>query len=436
MRLPLVVLILAGLAACGSGGRAKPDAPGASDACVGIGCLVVNCKIQNKPNTTISGTVFAPNGTLALYNATVYIPTEDPGPLHDGVECGQCTDVLPGNPVARAISDATGHFTLDNVPVGNDIPLVIQIGKWRRQVLLENIQPCTDNPQDAEHTRLPKSHFEGDIPRIAITTGSCDALECLIRRLGVSDGEFTADSGPGRIHLYNGNGASQASNGTNLSPAQTLWGDPNKLKNYDMVLMSCECSQNPTTKPQAAMDAMKGYADIGGRLFMSHYHNIWISGETGNPSHAPQVWNSIATWVDNYPTIDSDTIDQVNNPHGAAFASWMSAVGGSTTSGQVPLDSSSTRQTVDKMDPTKAERWVYWDNGGSQYPQDFQFTTPNEAPKDQRCGKVVFSDMHVSSGSFSSGMFPSGCSTSSLSAQEKALAFMLFDIATCVNVVQ
>ncbi|MGE5186309.1 MAG: carboxypeptidase-like regulatory domain-containing protein [Acidobacteriota bacterium] len=433
MRLPLVVLILAGLASCG-GGREKPDAPPPADACVGIGCLVVNCKIQNKPDTTISGTVYAPNGTLALYNATVYIPTEDPGPLHEGVECGQCTDTLPGNPVARATSDETGKFTLTNVPSGNDIPLVIQIGKWRRQVLLENIQPCTDNPIDAEHTRLPKSHFEGDIPRIAITTGECDALECLIRRLGVADGEFTADTGTGRIHLYNGNGANQIGN-TTLSPAQALWSNPNKLKNYDMVLMSCECSQNPTTKPQASMDNMKAYADIGGRLFMSHYHNIWISGETGNPSHAPMVWKDIATWTDNYPSISSDTIDQVNNPHGAAFAAWMQAVGGGS-SGQVPIDSSTSRQTVNTMDPNKAERWIYWDNGGSQYPQDFQFTTPNEAPKDQRCGKVVFSDMHVTSEQSSSGTFPSGCTTSALTAQEKALAFMLFDIATCVQVVQ
>ena len=435
MRLALVVF-LAGLAACGSGGRAKPDAAPAADACEGIGCLVVNCKVQNKPNTTISGTVYAPNGTLPLYNATVYIPTEDPGPLHEGVECGQCVDQLPGNPIARAVSDPSGHFSLDNVPSGNDIPLIVQVGKWRRQVLLQNIQPCQDNALDAEHTRLPKSHFEGDIPHIAITTGSCDALECLIRRLGVADGEFGTDGDNARIHLYNGNGASQLGNGTNLANATVLWSDPNKLKNYDMVLMSCECSQNPSTKPQQSMDNMKAYADIGGRLFMSHYHNIWISGETGNPSHAPQVWNSIATWVDNYPSITSDTIDQVNNPNGAAFASWMTAVGGSTTAGQVPIDSSSSRQTVNTMDPTKAERWIYWDNGGSQYPQDFQFTTPNEAAKDARCGKVVFSDMHVSSDSSSFGMFPSGCSTSPLSSQEKALAFMLFDIAQCVTVVQ
>ena len=93
-------------------------------------------------------------------------------------------------------------------------------------------------------------------------------------------------------------------------------------------------------------------------------------------------------------------------------------------------------QSLELEPEWQAERWVYYDGGGTQYPQDFQFTTPNEAPKAQRCGKVVFSDMHVASDSFSSGQFPSGCSTSPLTAQEKALAFMFFDIATCVSVIQ
>jgi len=72
---------------------------------------------------------------------------------------------------------------------------------------------------------------------------------------------------------------------------------------------------------------------------------------------------------------------------------------------------------------------------GVDYPQNFQFTTPNEAPKEARCGKVVFSDMHVASGStsFSGTPFPEGCSTGPMTPQEKALAFMLFDIATCVG---
>ncbi len=164
---------------------------------------------------------------------------------------------------------------------------------------------------------------------------------------------------------------------------------------------------------------------------------MWIGGETSVPTHAPAVWKDIATWNEGLADPSVDTIDQTtNNPKGSAFAMWMVNVMGSSGNGAITIESGTGRQTAVSVDNTKAERWVYYDAGGTQYPQNFQFTTPNEMPKDQRCGKVVFSDMHVASGSSSSGQFPSGCSATPLSPQEKALAFMFFDIESCVGVIQ
>ena len=66
---------------------------------------------------------------------------------------------------------------------------------------------------------------------------------------------------------------------------------------------------------------------------------------------------------------------------------------------------------------------------------NFQFTTPQNVDASLRCGKVVFSDMHVSADSTSQPgtAYPNGCSTNPLTPQEKALAFMFFDIASCVG---
>jgi len=183
---------------------------------------------------------------------------------------------------------------------------------------------------------------------------------------------------------------------------------------------------------------VKAYADLGGRIFMSHWHNIWIEGSTqGGGNQKPAVWPQTSTWNNSGTTFSTppDLIDEVNNPKGRSFATWMLNVQGSTTRDQI--DIMMGKQTATAVDNTKAERWVYWENGGMQYPQNFQFTTPNEMPVQQRCGKVVFSDMHVASGSTSApGMpYPSGCSSAPLTPQEKALAFMFFDIASCVSVV-
>jgi len=128
-------------------------------------------------------------------------------------------------------------------------------------------------------------------------------------------------------------------------------------------------------------------------------------------------------------------------PKGMSFAQWMLNVGGSTTRDQVTVND--PRYTCSANDATKSDRMVYVDPAlstplGKVSVQDLQFTTPQNMPADQRCGKVVFSDMHVSSGSTSSAAvpYPGGCAMTDLSAQEKALAFIFFDIASCVGIVQ
>ncbi|MEO8700210.1 MAG: carboxypeptidase regulatory-like domain-containing protein [Kofleriaceae bacterium] len=435
-------LILIGLIACGPNnrnnpGNAEPDAtvPDTGN-CVGLLCQVVNCEAQGKPPTTISGTVFAPNGTLALYGVTVYIPNLDPGPFVEGAQCERCDNTpLPGEPIVQTISDEAGNFTLANTPAGGSVPLVVTIGKWRRIVSIPMVQQCADNPLPSSLTRLPQHKAEGDIPKIAIATGNCDALECLLRKLGVSDFEFTPESGDGRIHMYASNGANKLADSTPFTNVSALWNDVEKLKQYDIAMLSCECGARPAEKPQVAMDAMKAYADLGGRVFLSHYHNVWITGEAANPAHAPAVWPTIATCTADGFANGDDQIDQVDNPKGASFASWMVNVMGSTTPGVIPIQSGSSRQTCTSIDATKAERWVYMPSGTGQLPQNFQFTTPNELPEEERCGKVVFSDMHVASGSTSRSTngFPSGCSGAGMTPQEKALAFMFFDIAGCVG---
>ncbi|MGE3460139.1 MAG: carboxypeptidase-like regulatory domain-containing protein, partial [Kofleriaceae bacterium] len=433
------------IAACGERAQAPSDSSaGEPDACDGLACAVVNCGAKGLPPTSISGTVYAPNGTLALYGATVYVPASDPGPLPEGVQCDRCNFL--GGAVSTTVTDDKGEFVLRDVPATTDVPVVIQIGKWRRQLTIPNVAACQDLPLSAVETRLPKNKSEGDIPLIAITTGDADALECLVRKLGVDDTEFTTDTQGGRVHLFNGNGAMEFETGFaggsgEFPNATALWNTTSKLSNYDITMFSCEGGQYPDTKSQAAMQAVHDYAGLGGRVFMSHWHNIWIGGEDGDPSHGLADWMSIMEFDYAAPQPDTTQLTVVDQaaPKGAVFATWLENVGASPVMrGQLQVKA--PRYTAQSVDPAKGERWVYVDPTlsspmGRTGVQNTLFTTPNEVPADQRCGKVVFSDMHVSSGSSSKPdtPFPGGCSASPMSPQEKALAFIFFDIATCLG---
>jgi hypothetical protein len=429
---------------CTSDGRCQGEGE-----CNGLECNVVDCAGMGMTDTTIKGTVYAPNGTLPLYGITVYVPNAPVGALTEGAECSRCSDDLPGSPLVRTTTDENGNFTLTGAPAGADIPLVITSGKWRRQITIPSVGQCAETALPGADTRLPKNKSEGDIPKIALTTGDADSLECLIRKLGIDDAEITSSSGMGRVNFFEGDGvdgfAAGFAGGANqsFSPATGFWDDVNKLKPYDIVILSCEGGQQDTPKDQGDLDAMKAYADLGGRVFASHWHNIWIGGgfqAGGNP--VINSWEQVATWenVGNLADGSIDLIDENQNPKGASFATWMFSPGvmGSTVRGEIVVNDG--RITAKAVDPARGERWTFV-KGGQNQVQNFQFTTPQEQPVDQRCGKVVFSDMHVSGGpDLSNGKkYPNSCGNngmlSPLTPQEKALAFMLFDLASCVGVI-
>lgn len=436
MRALLIALALVG--ACkfdklpslsGDGGGGDDGGGSGSDACVGIGCNVEECNPGEE--TKITGRVLLPNATTPMANVDVYVPATDPGLVMPGATCAPCA-ALPGNPVVRAKTGVDGTFTLVDVPSGDNIPLVVQIGKWRRQYTIPMVPACMTTTVPDERIRLPRNRAEGDLPRIAMTTGSADALECVMLKIGVDLSEFGTLGGPEAIHMFappSGSGANKFAAGPMFANAQQLWGSTAMMMAYDTIIFGCEGQQFANMKPQTAMLAVKGYADGGGRIFASHYQNIWIGGELNVPSHAPPDWPAIARFV-NGTAPSGDTLIQTNVPGGQEFAEWQMGVAGGVF-GHIQMQPNTQRSSVQMLDPTMA-RWVA--RAVTEQATNFDFATPTTAQPAQKCGRVAFSDMHQGTGAISDPAtpFPNHCNAAPLTPQDLALTYLLFDLQRCV----
>jgi hypothetical protein len=414
----------------GGGGGNGDDGGGGGGG--GPTCVDGQCQMAcpGGGTTTLSGKVYAPNGTLPLYNAIVYIPSVPVDSFTSGVTCDRCNGQVSGNPIVQTLTGADGSFTLTNVPVGQKVPLVVQLGKWRRQVTVA-IPACTSTPVAAADSRLPKNHTEGDMPQMAIATGSADPFECLLLKIGIDASEITAPTAPGRVHFFLGTSA----HGTNLSPAapsaNTLYSSLANLLKYDIVILPCE--GQPVDKG-AATSLFVQYLDMGGRLFATHYSYDWLS-YTNSPFNQIGGWN-----LDQFPypsTPYPGTID-TSFPKGKAFAEWMHNVD-PTVNGSFPIVD--PRNDLDSVKAMYAQQWI--SHAGDNKVMHATFNTPLMPPKDpmgqpQYCGRVVFSDFHVSASEvntpfFGDAIFPKDCISGEMTAQEKALTFMLFDLSSCVQ---
>jgi hypothetical protein len=389
------------------------------------GCKNLQCKEVVCPAgrpTTITGTALAPRIVLPdpIYDAIVYVPNEPIAPFTKGVACEHCGTRVSGSPVALVLTGSDGRFAIENAPAGDDIPLVIQMGRWRRSVVIPHVTACATTEVSPELTHLPRTKAEGDIPQMAIASGKLDPMECLLRKIGIDDSEFTLPTSPGRVHFYVQNGMDL---GARAPAASTLWSDLETLERYDIVLLPCEGEEN--LKPAPATQNVIDYTSAGGRLFTTHFGYVWI-----DKAQAP--FPSTAAWDLNqepYPPDPLAGFVDTSFAKGKAMADWLRTVGASTSYGQIEIHE--PREDVNSVKTPPSQGWI-----SSYYPpsaQHFSFDTPIGASEADQCGKVVFSDFHVVSNETTGSTFPIDCVDGPLTAQEKVLEFMFFDLASCVQ---
>ncbi len=452
-RLPLRVVAwlaafaVAAFAGCASE-RAGFDVAGGNDggssgdfADGGAECRELRCKqvlCEDGKTTTVTGKVYAPNGTLPLYNVVVYVPNRTPDALPEGTSCDRCGVVASGEPIVSALTDATGAFRLENVPAGSSIPLVMQLGKWRRQIVLPEVKACDETAiADANLTRLPRKRAEGDMPRIAVTTGAADQLACLLPKLGIDRTEL----GPGgttngyAVEFFSGAlmPGYPATAPTGSPDARVLWDDVAKLRQYDMVVLSCEGYEATTgntdpaydayAKPQTATSytAMAQYLAEGGRVFTTDFEYTWFKYATD-----PGLKSAMTIPGGAFSGASPMDLD-MSFPKGKALADWLKVVEPTSELGKLTTD-----VVFDNVSAASPAAQVWARSGSPANPRIVTVNTPVGSAPEQQCGKAVHLDAHINRTDRVTPFFPDGC-TSPLGQGEKAFSFFFFDLASCIQ---
>jgi hypothetical protein len=448
--------------------------------CVCDGSLICQVAKCDAGSTTITGKVYDPAGKNAVYNVMVYVPNSPLTAVTHGVSCDQC-GTPSGDPITAALTGTDGSFTLTNAPNGTNIPLVMQIGKWRRQIKIPTVNPCATTDLSSwvdsggvPMTRLPRNQTDGDtgtvsLPKIALAAGAYDRLQCLLTRMGLATTEFTSPGGTGSVSMYlqsRNPGRCTGFDGTSGNypdASNNLWDSQTHLNQYDMILLNCGGNMNAVDPTHRNYDAnfinhpddvnrMKAYVDAGGRVFTEHYHWTWIRAYS---SSYPSVFGDVATWtaqtgntIGNSPR---DTLIDQSFPKGIAFAQWLLNVQASTTLGHLTLTSQAKPTAIDQINPP-SRRWIYEPasssdpTGAAQYTHYLSFNAPVTAAASAQCGRFVYTGLHVTdtasdpgnndpngSGTLAPTTFPACCAAGDLTPQEKALEFMILDLSSCIS---
>ena len=293
-----------------------------------------------------------------------------------------------------------------------------------------------------------------NIPRIAVTTGQIDAMECVLEKMGLAHAEFANPGGararpPLPRRADDGDAARDGARIDDMTPhADALYGDlPARCLGYDLVVADCEgrdWDENFTERDASGCN-VRDFVNRGGRMFASHL-SLQLAPRERHGSvrwtrdrahHGSRPGGDLATTADTNPN-DGTGLISVGRPSASPriqnFADWMVNEGVTTAPG---YDFTIIEPRSQNTGLGPSFRGVRLSRGRQRCAcSSSRSTRRTELPQAAACGRVAYSGFHVSAGGgsdpFQDVVFPAHC-TGDLTAQEKVLLYMLFDLGACIG---
>lgn len=379
------------------------------------------------PNQTVghlTGKVVAPEGTIPISGALVYVSAYPPAAIPDGVYCDKCVHLPDGTPHVSTNPDGT--FELD-ANTGSYY-LVVQKGAFRRVRQLSIVEGKQQVPIDK--TTLPpitdKANGD-DVPKIAVMLGAWDPIELVLARMGLK-ATITKDL-LGKAQVLGKDAPSFAIYGVHglfeMSPYPspvTLITDPKEISKYHIVFLPCSGGTNgsdmggPKCTGVYNYDArvksnLSEFVAKGGRLYVSDWSYEYVR----------QVFPGYVTWRGENSTIGSACMggggDQSVSRQDSGLNAWLSAQGQSLTSVKDAWTAISSVQDKQGIDadgkPAKITPKVWVESNA-----------PVTTSIQHGCGRVMYTTYHTQ---------PTNQTNGALEPQALALLYLILEVGVCID---
>jgi hypothetical protein len=388
----------------GSSGASGTGSSGAS----GSGGLDFNLAdassdVKPKPIGLVTGKVVAPEGTIPISDALVYLTNTPPLDIPSGVYCDKCVELTS---YAFTYSKPDGTFELPSYVTGDQY-MVTQKSQFRR-VRKITIASGTQAAPAADN-RLPGKNDAalGDtIPKMKVMIANWDSIAKSLKKLGITE---LTDSGP----LFD----------------RTLE-DVNEASKYHIIFVPCKGQSSPDvggggpscssiyTPSNSSKNAMREYVKRGGKLYATDWSYEYVR----------QIWPGFIKFYGETAQIGSAcTLGSYSGPavwNDPGLGAWMTAIGEGSAElkkSYVSISSVSPQPGTDENGAAVTitpKVWASTTVGANVLKSTVSFQ--------DGCGRVMYSTYHAE-GSDNGG-------TTGLLAQEKALFHILLEVSACVGV--
>jgi hypothetical protein len=292
------------------------------------------------------------------------------------------------------------------------------------------------------------------MPHVALTTGSCDQMGCMLTKLGIDPTEFgnEADGFNKAINVYAGENILSVPLDPSWTPAMNLWGDATNLATYDEAIFSCECEEAPSSKGggfgAAPYGVVTDYLNAGGRIFTTDFQYVWYKYSPDpmiGEATAGASTIGLGQVVGGAPSGGNPMTLVTTIPKAAALSAWLKNIfsgvplpSGVTFALDAPSQVGEVQpdyvfSNIQTLDPTKTITWAT--SPTPTGPRIFTVDTPVGIASTMQCGRGVHIDAHVDqppTQEVETGYPSTGCGVP-LKADEAAFAFFFFDLSSCIS---